>query len=117
MKYFLAVSAACLIVLAPRMSSACPTTIVPGLLLASEVADATTTFAGISQGTHEVNPLIRPFSHSGPLIVGVMFTMDFSRHRIAAMQGVSCGQQTTSDIIMTVLHGIMAAHNAAVLHH
>ena len=117
MKQFLAVTAAIIVLAVPHIARACPMSIVPTLLAASEVADAATTVAGLSQGAREANPAVRPFTRSAPILLGVMFTLDFTRHRSGVLGGVSCGQQTTGDIIMTVLHGIVAAHNASLLKH
>jgi hypothetical protein len=116
MKRLIGLVVACAILVTPRAVSACPASVVPALLVASEAADAATTIAGIRYGAREANPMLQPFAHSAPLLVGVMITTDFARHGFQRARGASCGQQNTGDLIMIVLHGLVAAHNASLMH-
>jgi hypothetical protein len=109
-----AVLAMCAVLAAASAARACPMSVVPTLLVAPEVADAVTTARAMQNGAQEANPVLRPFAHSGPMLIGVMFATDFLRHRAADRVGVSCPQRTTGDLLMIVLHGIVAIHNAHV---
>lgn len=111
LKKIAAISAICA-ALAPNAARACPMSIVPMSFVASDVADTATTAHTLALGAREANPMMRPFSHSGPVLVGVTFSTDFLRHRAADRVGVSCPQHNTGDLLMIVLHAVMAIHHA-----
>ena len=108
-----AILAICAVLAAASAARACPMSVVPTLLVAPDVADTVTAARAMQNGAQEANPVLRSFA-SGPMLIGVTFTTDFLRHSAADRLGASCPQRITGGLLMIVLHGIMAIHNAHV---
>jgi hypothetical protein len=80
------------------------------LLLASQIADATTSARVLSSG-RELNVTLQPFSHGGvtTMLAGEIF-IDAAQERAARRW--SAGQRNNVTVLFIVEHTLCALHNA-----
>jgi len=100
---------------APSIAAACKTPVAPMLVIGS-VGKNPTSFTSPWAGPRPADPFGQPYTRAVPVTVAFKFSTDFSRHRAANIQDVTCPELNSPNFLMLLLHGGVKAVRDAIVH-
>lgn len=99
----------------PSPGSAHTSALLRALVYGLQAADAANSSKAFGKGLHETNPLMRPFSHGGPLMMGGGFALgDLVRN--ALLRHASQGTQNTAAAAQALSNLLGIGQTNAALH-